>query len=118
MLPSDGVFLRIWGRSFARLGSDAPVEVTVEKAGRFLPAQIRRGDPKPIEASEKHWTLNHSLSFPGNSSYDRVYELPPDLILEPQKTYRISGRLRDQKKNNRLFKFAFRTDSRGLPAAY
>ena len=118
MLPSDGVFLRIWGPSFARLGSDAPVEVTVEKAGRFLPAQIRRGDPKPIEASEKHWTLNHSLSFPGNCAYDMVYELPPDLILEPQKTYRISGRLRDQKKNNRLFKFAFRTDSRGLPAAY
>ena len=24
----------------------------------------------------------------------------------------------DQKKYNRLFKFAFRTDSRGLPAAY
>jgi hypothetical protein len=118
MFPSDGVFLRIWGPSFARLGSDAPVEVTVEKAGRFLPAQIRRGDPKPIEASEKHWTLNHPLSFPGNCSYDRVYELPPDLILEPQKAYRISGRLRDQKKNNRLFKFAFRTDSRGLPAAY
>ena len=52
MLPSDEVFLRIWTPSFVRLGSDAPIEVTVEKVGRFVPAQIRRGDPKPIDASE------------------------------------------------------------------
>jgi hypothetical protein len=117
-LPDDGVFLRIWGPSFAHLGSDAPVEVTVGKAGRFLPAQVRRGDPKPSDAAEEHWTLNHPLSFPVNCSYDRVYELPPDLILEPQKAYRISGRLRDQKKNTRIFNFVFRTDSRGVPAAY
>jgi hypothetical protein len=39
-------------------------------------------------------------------------------MLEPQKEYRISGRLRDQKKKIGIFKFAFRTDIRGLPAAY
>jgi len=118
MLPSDGVLLRIWAPSFAHLGSDAPVEVTLGRAGRFLPAQVRRGDPTPIDASEKHWTLNLPLPLPGKCPYERVYARPPDLILEPQKAYWISGRVRDQQKYTRLFKFVFRTDSRGLPAAY
>ena len=118
MFPSNEVFLRIWGPSLARVGSDAPVEVTVGEAKRFLPAQVRRGDPTPIDASEKHWTLNLPLSPPGNCAYERVYARPPDLILEPQKAYWISGWVRDQQKHTRLFKFGFRTDSRGLPAAY
>jgi hypothetical protein len=117
-LPSDGVFLRIWAPSFAHLGSEAPVEVTVEKARRFLPAQIRRGDPKPIDASEKHWTLSLPLLLPDDCAYERVYARPADLILEPQVAYRVSGRLRDQQKNIRLFNFIFRMDSRGLPAPY
>ena len=50
-------------------------------------------------------------------SYERVYALPPDLILEPQTVYRISGRIRAPKKNTRIFSFAFRTDSRGKPVA-
>ena len=118
MPPSDTVFLRIWAPSHAHLGSEAPVEVTLERTDRCLPAQIRRGDPQPIDASLKHLTLGRPLSLPGNCSYERVYGLPPDLILEPQKAYRISGWVRSQKKTIRIFKFAFRTDIRGLPAAY
>ena len=118
MLARDEVYLRIWTPSFAHLGSEAPIEVTVEKAGRFLPAKVRQGDPQPIEATGKHWTFNRPLSLPGNCPYERVYALPSDLILDPHKTYQISGRLRDQQKNPRIFKFVFRTDSRGLPAAY
>jgi Type I phosphodiesterase / nucleotide pyrophosphatase len=114
-LPGDSVFLRIWAPSFAHFGSNAPVQVTVGKAGRVLSAQIRRGDPTPSDAAEKHLTLN--LPFSGNGSYERVYAWPPDLILEPQKAYWISGRLRDQKKTT-CFRITFRTDSRGLPAAY
>jgi hypothetical protein len=118
ILPSDGVCLRIWAPSFAHLGSDAPVEVTLEQARRFSQPQIRRGDPKPLDASEKHLTLSLPLALPGNCPYERVYALPPGLILEPQEAYWISGRLRDQNKNTQIFKFAFRTDNRGLPAAY
>jgi hypothetical protein len=118
MLPSDGVFLRIWTPSFAHLGNDAPVEIMVEKAEHFVPAHIRRGDPEPLASPEKHWTLHLPLSLPGNCAYERVYARPPDLILEPQKAYRISGRFRDQKRDLQIFKFDFRTDSRGLPAAY
>ena len=117
-LPIDGAFLRIWAPSFAHLSSEVPVEVTVEKARPFLPAQICRGDPKPIDASEKHWTLSLPLLLPGDCAYERVYARPADLILEPQAAYRISGRLRDQQKNIRLFNFVFHTDSHGLPAPY
>ena len=117
-LPSDGVCLRIWAPSFAHLGTDAPVELMVEKAGRYFPAQIRRGEPSAMDATAKHLTLSLPLSLPGNCAYERVYALPPGLTLEPQEAYWISGQLRDQKKNTRIFKFAFRTDSRGLPAAY
>jgi hypothetical protein len=117
LLPGDGVFLRIWALSFAHLGSEIPVEVTVAKAGRYSPARIRRGDPEPMGAAEKHWTLTLPLSLPGKCSYERVYALPSDLILEPQEAYWISGRLRGQ-RHTQIFRFAFRTDSRGLPAAY
>ena len=118
LLPGDGVFLRIWTPRFAHLGSNAPVEVTVEKAGRFLPAKVRRGDPEPMDASVKHWTLDLPLSLPGKCSYERVYALPPDLVLEPQRPYRISGRFSGRHTGTRIFKFDFRTDIHGLPAAY
>jgi hypothetical protein len=118
LLPSDEVLLRVWTPRFTRFGLEAPVEVTFEKVLRFPPVQIRRGDPKPFDASERHLTLNLPLSFPERSAYERVYVLPPDLGLEPQKLYRISARIRDQKKNIQIFSFTFCTDSRGLPVAY
>ena len=119
MLPGDEVFLRIWTPSFTHLGIEVPVELTVRKVRRFSSAQIRRGDPQPIiDASERHFTLNLPISFPDKCAYERVYALPADLSLEPQNEYRISGQVRDQKKNIRIFEFTFRTDSRGLPVAY
>lgn len=51
-LPADDeVFLRIWTQAFAHFGSNVPVEITLRKAGPFLGAQIRRGDPEPGGAS-------------------------------------------------------------------
>ena len=118
VLPGDEFLLRIWTPSFTRLALEAPVDITVEKARRFSPAQIRRGDPKPIGASERHWTLNRPLPFPDGRSYERVYALPPELVLEPTKCYRLSGRIRDHKESTQIFKFAFRTDSRGMPVPH
>jgi hypothetical protein len=140
MLPGDEVFLRIWTPGFAHLDIEAPVELTVKKIPRFSSAQIRRGEPQPIDASEsyeavligkhgqgdlqpmdaseQHFTLNLPISFPDKCAYERVYALPADLSLEPQKEYSISGQVRDQEKNTRIFEFTFRTDSRGLPIAY
>ncbi len=118
MLPTDELFLRIWTPRFTHLAIETPVNVTVRKARRFPSASIRRGDPRPVDASERRFTLNQPVSFPHQCSYERVYARPADLILEPQKEYEISGRIRDRNKTSRVFEFLFRTDSRGLPVAY
>jgi hypothetical protein len=117
-LPSDKVFLRIWTPLFTRPGGEAPVEVTIKKAVRFLTPQIRQGDPKPRGASEHCCTLKPVICLPDRCSYERVYALPPELMLEPQQVYRVSGRIHDQKKSTPIFKFTFRTDRRGQPVAY
>jgi hypothetical protein len=117
-LPREEVFLRIWTPSFTHLGIHAPVEVTVDRTPHFLAARIRRGDPPPSEAPEQHWTLNLPVSVPHSRAYERVYALPPDLILEPHQGYRASGRIRNQEEDIRIFTFGFRTDSRGRPVAY
>jgi len=140
MLPGDEVFLRIWTPSFTHLDIEVPVELTIKKIPHFSSAQIRRGvpqpmdasepyeavligkqdqgDPQPMNASEQHFALNLPISFLDKCAYERVYALPADLSLEPQKEYWISGQVRDQKKDTRIFEFTFRTDSRGLPVAY
>lgn len=116
--PSDQVFLRIWTPSFTRLGSEAPVEVTIKQIRRFSSAQLRRGDPKPPDGPEQHLTLDQPIPFPDSGACERVYALPPHSVLEPLKEYRVSGRIRVQKNNTRVFSFAFRTDRRGRPVAY
>jgi hypothetical protein len=140
MLADDEVFLRIWTPSFAHLDLEVPVELTVKKAGQYSSAQFRRGEPQPIDASDSyesaligrhdegdprptdasewHFTLNQPVSFPDKCPYERVYALPAGLVLEPQKEYSISGQVRDENKNIRIFDFNFRTDTRGLPVAY
>jgi hypothetical protein len=140
MLADDEVFLRIWTPSFARLDTESPLELTVKKAGQYSGAQLRRGEPQPIEASdsyeaaligrhgqgdprptdasEQHFTLNQPVSFSDKCAYERVYALPAGLVLDPQKEYSISGQVRDQNKNIQLFNFTFRTDTRGQPVAY
>jgi len=116
-LTGEELFLRIWTPGFTRLGLEVPVEVTVEPARHFQPAQLRRGVPKPVVAAERHWTFNRPLSFPDRCAHERVYALPPDLLLEPQTLYGIYGRIRDGKKNPRIFRFTFNTDSHGMPLA-
>ena len=64
------------------------------------------------------WTDPLDGFFSDPCAYERVYALPAGLVLEPQKEYSISGRVRDQNKNIPLFEFTFRTDPRGLPIAY
>ncbi len=93
MLPNDEVFLRIWTPNFSHLGIEAPVDATVKKARRFLHAQVRRPDPKPIHSFEEHLTLNAPIAFPDRCSPDRVFTLPSNLILEPGEAYLISGRI-------------------------
>jgi len=114
-LPDDGLLLHIWTPQFTRLGNEAPVDVTIRQARRFLPAQVRRGDPKPVAASEQHLVLNRPVSFPDRCSCERLYALPADLMLQAQGEYLVSGRIQDGKRNTTIFRFAFRTDHRGWP---
>jgi hypothetical protein len=118
MLPNDDIFLRMWSPQFTNLDRTIPVEVAIEKIPRFSSAQIRRGDHKPVDAFKRQITFNLPLSFPDESSGERVYALPPDLTLEPQAEYKISGWIQDKKKTSRLFAFTFHTSSDGRPAAY
>jgi hypothetical protein len=117
-LPDDRSLLHIWTPHFTRLGSEAPVEVTVRKAQVFLPAKVRRSDPKPVDPSEQHLMLSLPIALPASGSCERVYALPSDLILQPGEEYLISGRIREGKKSSKIFSFAFRTGAQGMPAAY
>ena len=118
MLPGDELFLRVWTPRFAQPGVEGAVDVTIAKTRKFSDGLISMGNPRPNGAAERHLTLDLPISLPDNWSDERVYPLPSDLILEPEKEYWISGRIRDREKDTRIFDFAFRTDSRGLPVAY
>ncbi|HYG34783.1 MAG TPA: hypothetical protein VEC99_08370 [Clostridia bacterium] len=117
-LPDEKVLLRIWTPQFARLTARVPIEVVIQKIPPFLSAPVRRGDPKPAGAHEQLFMLPLPMTFAEQRPYERIYPLPPQLRLEPQKQYRISGRVRDGTTSAPLFKFAFHTDHLGLPAAY
>jgi hypothetical protein len=117
-LPGDALYLRAWTLAFAHLNLNVPVEVTIEKVLPFPNARMHRDAPKPIDTSERHLTLNPPITFADPCAYERVYALPPDLNLEPEKTYRISGWVTDRKKHTRIFNFPFSTDHHGLPVAY
>ena len=116
-LPRDRIYLRVWTPGFACVSSEAPLEITVKPARRFLPARIRREDPEPMSALEQRANLNLAVPRAAAPSCERLYAFPADLALDPQTLYLISGRTRDPNKATRIFKFGFWTDSRGLPVA-
>ena len=117
-LPGEGVFLRIWSPQFVRLDSHTPVAVAIEKFPRFSAAEIRRGNHKPAVAVQRHLTFELPISLPDPNACERIYALPPGLVLEPQAEYKISGEIQEPKKIIRLFAFNFHTGSDGRPAAY
>jgi hypothetical protein len=118
LLPDNEVFLRVWSPRFSHLDLQTPIEAIVEKVRHFSNAQNPRGVFKPAPALGRHLTFNRPISFPDKCAYERIYALPPDLILKPQTEYRMSGWIRDQNKSISLFEFTFYTDTRGRPAAY
>ena len=117
-LPDHDVFLRMWSPLFVNRDNTPSVEVAIEKVPRFSSAFLQRGNHKPVEAFKRRVTFNLPVSLPDKSAGERIYALPPDLILEPQTEYKISGWTQDQKKTIRLFAFNFHTSSNGRPAAF
>ena len=117
-LSSGDVFLRVWSPEFARLDSQSPLRVRIEKIPLFTSAQTVRGNHQPLTTPGLHLTFNRPVSIPGQLPSERIYACPPDLILEPQTEYQISGWIRDRQKDTRIFEFAFYTNPGGRPAAY
>jgi len=118
LLPDDDVFLRVWSPQFAQSDNATPVEVTIKKIPRFPSAQIRRGDQKLAEAPGLRVTFSLPVPLPDHDACERIYECPPDLVLEPQTEYQIAGWIQGQRKSAPLFEFVFHTNNRGRPAAF
>jgi hypothetical protein len=91
LLPDDDIFLRIWSPQLDHLNFHCPIEAVLKKIPRFGNAQADRGPRKPALAPGRHLTFSEPVSFPDSCAYERIYALPPDLILEPHTQYQISG---------------------------
>jgi hypothetical protein len=117
-LSRDKALLRIWTPSFTCFQSRCRVEIKVEKLPRFPPGSIRRGGPLAPGSLEQRLSLAAPISFPDKCPYERIYAFPSELKLEPQKLYRISGKIHAGTNHLSNFKLLFHTDSRGLPLPY
>jgi hypothetical protein len=118
LLPGDDVFLRIWSPQLDHLDFRCPIEMALTKIPRFGNTQTDRGLRKPALAPGRHLTFNNPISLPDECAYERVYVLPPDLILEPHTQYQISGWLENDRRSDLLYDLDFYTDDRGRPAAF
>ena len=116
ILPDHEIFLRVWSPDLEPLDSQAPVETVIEKVKHFTSAQ-NRWAPK-AKVLGRHLTFNSPISFPDKCDYERVYQLPSDLILKPYTEYKISGSVRNGDQSIHLFEFNFHTDGQGRPAAF
>jgi len=90
----------------------------VEETPRFSSAQIHQWDSRPIGQGDRQLTLNRPIYDSEECPWERVYGIPSAARLEPERAYRISGWIRNPETHIRIFKFSFRTDSRGAPVAY
>ena len=116
-LTGNQVFLRVWSPMLTNLDDNVSVETTVEK----LPTatdQIVGVDPPARISHELHVTFKQAVALPEKSAYERVYGFPPDLVLEPQTLYDITGWVHTANRNVGLFEFTFSTDDQGKPAAF
>jgi hypothetical protein len=116
-LVDDAVFLRVWSPRLTNLMNGVSLEATVEKLPRFTSWQDAGSDP-PLGGREWHLTFQQPISFSEESVYEKIYEYPPGLGLEPLAVYEISGWLHEGDKKTGIFEFTFNTDERGQPVAY
>jgi len=112
--PGSAPLLRIWTTNFASVNSQSPVEISLTQIGRMSPVHLRRSDPLPVKISQ-NLTLHSALPLSIQSDYERVFELPDAAALKPQKSYRISGRMKASAEKIPVFDFVFQTDERGWP---
>jgi hypothetical protein len=117
-LPNDGMYLRVWSPELAHAGKSASLEAIIEKISGLSNSPSGGQGLKPTIEHEMQVTFDKLVSFPTNCPYERVYACPPNLGLEPQANYEISGWVEGANKNTGRFEFDFRTDDNGRPVAY
>ena len=76
-LPSDKVYLRVWGPDFVKAGAGAQLDLTIRRVPRYACAEVRRGDPQPCGAGVQHLSLTTPFEFADSSPCERVYDCPP-----------------------------------------
>lgn len=118
LLPNGDVFLRVWSPELNNLTFHCPIQVVLKKIPRFGNAQVDRGSRKPGSAPGRHLTFSEPISFPDTCADERIYALPPDVILEPHAQYQISGWVGNRGQGDSLFEFNFYTNDSGRPAPY
>jgi len=117
-LSDDGVFLRVWSPHFTQSDGVGSVEAVIEREPRFASARIPRNDP-PLPATGGRAIHFTTPALPAaDRAGERIYALPPDLVLEPHAEYRISGSIQAGGETVPLFAFNFRTGADGRPAAF
>jgi hypothetical protein len=118
-LPEDGIYLRVWSPEFSHRDARIPIAGAIEKVSRFSASQDKRAKTSPPTAvARRQFMFDNPVFFADQGVWERVYALPPDLKLEPQMEYKISGCIRQKNETIRLFAFNFHTDSNGLPAPF
>jgi hypothetical protein len=117
-LPDDGVFLRVWSPELAHAGDSASFEAAIEKVSGQANPPAGGQSLKPTIKHVIRVTFNKTLSLLAVCPYERIYACPPNLRLEPQADYEISGWVEGAGKNAGHFEFDFRTDNNGRPVAY
>lgn len=108
--------LLVWTPRFAELSDDAPLEIAVKKDSLFASSQRFRITAETT-ARENATIPFAPAALHGERSCKRTFSLPPNLKLEPQTEYRISGRLPGP-RGERVFRMSFCTDAQGMPVGY
>lgn len=114
-LPRNHPLLRVWAAAFRDLPADMPVEISLRETPAYSSPHLRRGDALPSERVHHQLELLHPFLLPDPCSIERLYVAPGSLQLLPGKTYRITGRVRDGRRVQKLFTFDFPVDSHGRP---
>ena len=117
-MPDAGVFLRVWSPLLASVAVASPVSVTIEKAEVFARARLGRSASRSSPVSGQRITFTTPVLPVVHCPGERLYALPPEVVLQPQTAYKISGWITVHGSVTSLFALEFRTAEAGQPVPF
>lgn len=118
-LPGHELFLRVWSPGLEDAPPGASLPATIEKlSGPEEDPPDGVANLQPQIAHDLHFNFRELPLFPEAAPFERVYECPPDFVLDPDSAYRLSGHIRAGTADASVFVLEFRTDSHGRPVAF